>query len=135
MKALLLRVGCIGLLDRPRLRRERQQILSACFVPQRQAVSNAPDNAPPRITYMRDSVTGGRVHPVVRPPRRNSATHPSLVLFLSGGSNAANHPPAGKIEFKSRADAGRVHWLVRGRRKPESTRSALDSRRATRADD
>ena len=35
-----------------------------------------------------------------------------LRLFLSGGSNAANHPPAQEIELESHTDAGRVHWLV-----------------------
>src|SRR5688500_1948169 len=37
--------------------------------------SNAGDNAPPRTTYMRGSVAGGRVHPLVRPPSDSSFQH------------------------------------------------------------
>jgi hypothetical protein len=40
---------------------------------------------------------------------------PKLAAFVSATKrhNAAHHAPAGLIEHKSRADAGRVHALVR----------------------
>ena len=59
------------------------------------------------------TLSASPVERLVRPPDSGAVSALSFAASLSGGSNAAHHAPAGQIEFKSRADAGRVHALVR----------------------
>jgi hypothetical protein len=50
---------------------------------------------------------------------RDSAPNRLAFVFATKRPNAADHPPADKIELESRVDAGRVHWLVRRRPTPQ----------------
>jgi hypothetical protein len=66
---------------------------------------------------------------------REDTAHPTLRFRLrQKPPNAANHPPPCPMaNDEILRVGGRVHWLVRGRRHVELTRSAHHSRPATRA--
>src|SRR5215218_6079523 len=79
------------------------------------------------------SLAASPVERLVRPPKRSGLSIPRIRPLLSGGSNAANHPPAGIVADESQPDAGRVHWLVRARPDVDITRSARHPQRADSA--
>lgn len=65
------------------------------------------------------------VERLVRPPKSDAVNILSFAVSLSGGSNAANHPPPRAIdEDDSLRVGGRVHWLVRARLHDVKPRSA-----------
>src|SRR5437764_15445443 len=69
----------------------------------------------PRITReperlnLKDSLSASRVHPLVRPPRSDAATSPSLAASRSGGSNARIQRRAAQTTF----DEGHAERRVR----------------------
>src|ERR1700749_2797980 len=68
---------------------------------------------------------------LVRPAQSPDRKHPKYRGGAFSRSNAANHPPAGMIADEGHADAGRVDWLVRARRRFGMTRSVQDSPHAS----